>query len=227
MSLNEFERNGEVAYTVSEWENYARLHASVTTSVQLALYRESCQYLSGSVVDCGCGSAKISPLLAGNESVTAYTGIDYAQEMIAVAQQIVQTLDRSSFTVLHSRIEDVKGQFNSAVSIHSYYAWPEPVVTLKHIFDMLAEGANFVLATPNPGLCLEKLLQDAEKELVAHPDFGAFKRYNLKLGNNPQANFISMDALIRQTQEAGFKVVECHQRHFAGGVNFLVLRKET
>ncbi len=227
MSLNECEPNDESAYSVSEWENYARLHASVTTSVQLALYRESCKYLSGSVVDCGCGSAKMAPLLAGQESVTAYTGVDYAQEMVSVARQVVQTLARPTFTVLHSRIEDVDGQFNSAVSIQSYYAWPEPVVTLKYIFDMLVEGANFVLTTPNRELNMGKLLQDAEKELVAHPDFAAFKRYNLNLANNPQANFISMDTLIRQAQEAGFKVVECHQRHFDGGINFLVLRKET
>ncbi|HRJ54455.1 MAG TPA: class I SAM-dependent methyltransferase [Candidatus Thiothrix moscowensis] len=227
MSLNDFERNGEVVYTVSEWENYARLHASVTTSVQLALYRESCKHLSGSVVDCGCGSAKMAPLLAGQASVTAYTGIDYAQEMVSVARQVVQTLNRSSFTIRHNRIEDEVGQFDGAVSIQSYYAWPEPVVTLKHIFDLLVDGANFVLATPNRELCLEKLLQDAEKELVAHPDFGAFKHYNLKLAGNPQANFISMDGLIRQVQQAGFRVRECHQQHFGGGMNFLVLRKET
>lgn len=226
MSLNEFNHGNDVSYEISEWENYARLHASVTTSVQLDLYREAYKYLSGDVVDCGCGSAKLAPLLADNESVKSYTGVDYAQEMVTVARQVIQTLHRPSFTVLHSMIEDVTSQFDSAVSIQSYYAWPDPLVTLKHIYTMLRVGAKFVLATPNGELCLEKLLQDAEKELIAHPDFGAFKDYNLKLAHNPQANFVSMDNLIRQAQQAGFMVEECHQRHFGGGINFLVLRRE-
>lgn len=226
MSLNEFTSGGEVAYTVAEWEHYARLHASVTTSVQLALYRDACHYLSGSVADCGCGSAKIAPLLADNSQVTAYTGIDYAQEMVAVAQQVVQTLHRPSFKVLHHKIEEVEGRFDSAVSIHSYYSWPDPLLTLKHIAAMLAEGGKFVLATPNQYLCMAKLLREAEKELVAHPDFDAFRRYNLQLASKPLANFISMDGLVKHAQAAGFGLVECHQRHFGGGVNFLVLQKE-
>lgn len=226
MSLDAFKRSDELTYALSEWENYARLHASVTTSVQLDLYRDACNYLSGSVVDCGCGSAKIAPLLADNESITAYIGVDYAQEMVAVARQVIQTLQRPSFTIMHSMIEDLAGRFDSAVSIQSYYAWPEPLLTLKRIAVMLHPGANFILATPNRALSLEKLLRNAEKELVAHPDFDAFKHYNLKLANNPQANFISMDGLIRQAQKAGFEVVECHQRHFDGGINFLVLRRE-
>ncbi|MDD5393256.1 MAG: methyltransferase domain-containing protein [Thiothrix sp.] len=226
MSLHEHSPAGEAAYAVTEWEHYARLHASVTTSVQLNLYQEACTYLQGSVVDCGCGSAKIAPLLADNPHITAYTGVDYAQEMVTVARQVVQTLQRPSFTIAHSMIEAVDARFDSGVSIQSYYSWPDPVLTLKHIFTMLTEGASFVLATPNQRLCLEKLLRDAEKELVAHPDFAAFKHYNLKLGDNPQANFISMDGLIRQAQEVGFRVLECHQRHFSGGVNFLVLHKE-
>ena len=227
MSLNELGHTGEAAYSVGEWESYARLHASVTTTVQLALYREACSHLFGSVVDCGCGSAKIAPLLVDNERVTAYTGVDYAQEMVTVARQVVKTLQRPAFGIQHCLIEEVQAQFSSAVSIQSYYAWPEPVKTLQHIFNMLASNAVFVLATPNEKLCLEKLLYDAEKELVAHPDFMAFKRYNLQLAHNPQANFISMDGLIKQTQDAGFRVMECHQRHFGGGINFLVLHKDS
>lgn len=226
MSLNEFNHSSTVTYEISEWENYARLHASVTTSVQLNLYHEACEHLSGAVVDCGCGSAKIAPLLADKESVTSYTGVDYAQEMVTVARQVIQTLHRPSFTILHSMIEGVTNRFDSAVSIQSYYAWPDPLLTLKHIHTMLRDGAKFVLATPNGELCLEKLLQDAEKELIAHPDFSAFKNYNLKLAHNPEANFVSMDNLVRQAQQAGFMIEECHQRHFRGGINFLVLRKE-
>lgn len=82
-----------------------------------------------------------------------------------------------------------------------------------------------MLATPNPSLDLFELIKQARKELLAHPDFEDFQAYNLKLAANPQANFVSMDQLIQETQQAGFEVMECHQYHFLGGLNFLVLRK--
>jgi SAM-dependent methyltransferase len=225
MKTNSLNLGNQPAYPVSEWGAYARLFASVTTSVQLAVYREACTYLLGDVVDCGCGAAKIAPLLADNEGVLSYTGIDYAQEMVAVARWVVGTLQHPDFSIHPGKIEETGGCFTSAVSIQSYYSWPEPLVTLRHIFGMLADDAVFVLATPNRNLCPEKLLKEAEKELLAHPDFQAYKAYNLKLATNPQANFISMDALVRQVQQVGFQVLECHQRHFSGGLNFLVLHK--
>lgn len=215
-----------ITYAVSEWENYANLFASVTTSVQLAVYREACQYLHGDVVDCGCGTAKLAPLLADNADITSYTGIDYAEEMVNVAQNIIQRLQRDDFAILHSKIEDVHAQFTAGVSIQSYYAWPNPIATLSSIYALLAPQSVFILATPNTDLPIEQLLMDAEKELIAHPDFAAYKRYNLQLAMNPQANFISMDALIKQVQQVGFHVIECHQRHFRGGLNFLVLSKD-
>ena len=218
-----------MTYPVSEWEKYARLHASVTTSFQLAVYKEACNYLSGDVVDCGCGTAKIAPLLVDNNVVRSYTGIDFAKEMVIVSKWIVQKLQQKSFTIEHSKIEDLKGKeefFNSAVSIQSYYSWPDPLPILSHIYKMLARDGVFVLVTPNPSISLEALAKEAEKELIAHPDFEAFKEYNLQLAGNTQANFISMDGLISQAQEAGFKVQKCHQNHFLGGLNFLVLKKE-
>lgn len=218
-----------ITYPVSEWEKYARLHASVTTSFQLAVYKEACKYLSGSIVDCGCGTAKIAPLLADNNTVISYTGVDFAEEMVIVSKWILQKLQQKSFTIEHSKIEELKGKegfFNSGVSIQSYYSWPNPLLVLRHIYKMLASGGVFVLVTPNQSLSLEKLAKESEKELIAHPDFEAFKEYNLQLAGNTQANFISMDGLISQAQEVGFKVQECHQNHFLGGLNFLVLKKE-
>jgi len=47
----------------------------------------------------------------------------------------------------------------------------------------------------------------------------------LQLAGNTQANFIEMDELISLVQEVGFMVQECHQNHFLGGLNFLVLKK--
>jgi len=221
--------NQAIAYPVSEWEKYARLHASVTTSFQLAVYKEACKYLSGDIVDCGCGTAKIAPFLANNKKVTSYTGIDYAEEMVMVARWVLQKLQQKSFSIEECKIEELKGKegyFTSGVSVQSYYSWSDPLLVLSHIYNMLASNGIFVLVTPNQSLSLEGLAIEAEKELIAHPDFDAFKDYNLQLASNTQANFISMNDLISQTQEVGFRVQECHQKHFRGGVNFLVLKKE-
>jgi SAM-dependent methyltransferase len=214
-------------YPESEWNSYARLFAAVTTSVQLAVYREACLHLSGDVVDCGCGSAKLAPFLADNEQVSSYTGVDYSAEMVTAAEWVVSNVERASFNIQHCKIEEAAGSYDTAVSIQSYYSWPEPLVTLQHIADLLKPAGRFVLATPNPTLSLTSLAKDARKELLAHPDFQAFENYNLQLAANPQANFVSMDELIKQVQHVGFEVIECHQRHFQGGLNFLLLRKKT
>lgn len=213
-------------YPASEWNTYARLFTAVTTSMQLDVYREACLHLQGDVVDCGCGSAKIAPFLADMKSVSSYTGIDYAVEMITAAHWVLSTLDQPNFSLQHCKIEEAQGSFDSAVSIQSYYTWPDPLQVLSHIAKLLKTGGSFVLVTPNQQLDLHKLIKDARKELLAHPDFEDYKEYNLKLANNPDANFVEMDSLIEQAKQVGFSVSECHQRHFKGGLNFLVLHKK-
>jgi SAM-dependent methyltransferase len=226
LNMNTPTLTNQPPYLMQEWDNYARLFASVTTSMQLEVYREACLHLSGDVIDCGCGSAKIAPLLLDEERVVSYTGVDYAEEMVSMARWILNNLQCSAFTIRHGKIEDVDNrQFTSGVSIQSYYSWSDPVAVLTHVFTILAPGAVFVLATPNRKLELAELARDAWKELLAHPDFEAYKAYNLKLATNPQAHFISMGDLVSQVQQLGFRVEECHQRHFRGGLNFLVLRK--
>lgn len=214
------------SYLVSEWDNYAELFASVTTSMQVAVYKEACLHLSGTIIDCGCGSAKIAPFLATDEGVCSYTGVDLSELMIQTAQRILQQLRRPRFTVQHNRIEAMPtGCFTSGVSIQSYYSWPKPEIVLSAIYQLLAPQATFVLVTPNRQLPVDALAKDAEQELLAHPDFSAYKAYNLQLATNANAHFVDMDELIGQVRQTGFQVQEAHQRHFRGGLNFLVLTR--
>ena len=146
--------------------------------------------------------------------------------MVAVARQLITKLRRDDFCILHCKIEDVMDtQFTSAVSIHSYYAWPEPEAVLRHIHDLIIPGGMFVLATPNENLDMPKLLSNASRELIAHPDYEEFVHYNLQLVENPNAKFTPLDTLVKQAHNVGFKIHECHQRHYLGGVNFLLLEK--
>lgn len=216
------------SYSVSEWNDYAHLFAYVTPSIQLAIYEEACNHLYDSVVDCGSGTAKIASLLVDNPNITSYTGVDYSEEMIAVANWILQKLQRSNFQALHKRIEEIADQqYACAVSIQSYYAWSNPELTLQVIFQVLKPQGKFVLASPNKTLPLKlnELASDLYKELIAHPYLEAYMDYNRKLAENTEANFIEMDDLIKQVQQVGFHVEECHQRHLRGGLNFLVLSK--
>jgi len=212
-------------YSILEWNGYSRSFASVMTHVQRELYHDAARYLTGSVIDLGAGAARLAPLLADNPDISHYTAVEYADDMVEIANFTLDKLDQPTFRVLHQKIEDTSGQFSSAVSLHSFYAWDDPVAVLRHIYDMLLPGSTFVLATPNKNLNQKKLYQDAKKELMWHPDFEIFKEYNIQLANNPSANFVSMDTLIRKVHQAGFEVCSAHTEHYSGGVNFLVMTK--
>lgn len=213
------------SYSLAGWNRYARAHASVMTSYQWEMFRECAAQLSGHVIDCGCGTARIAPLLSDREQVLSYTGVDMSPDMVDMARWMVSWAERDDFRIQQGLIEKVEGRFNSAVSIHSYYTWPDPLKVLTHIHAMLYQKSRFVLVTPNAELDMEHLLQESARELIAHPDFDHFRRLNMELANNPGAAFVSMDTLVEQSRKVGFAVVECHQRHFLGGVNFLVLEK--
>jgi SAM-dependent methyltransferase len=212
-------------YKNTTWDQYARCHLSVLTSFQWALFKEAASYLTGDVVDCGCGTARLAPLLADQNTVNSYTGIDYSPEMVNMANWVTSNLSTKSFNIIQNKIENISGRFSSAVSIHSYYTWPDTGLVLSSIYQMLLADSYFVLVTPSPDINMKKLLVEAEKELFGHPDFALFRELNLLLSENRSAKFVSMDALIDETRRTGFKIIECHQKHYLGGVNFLVLRK--
>jgi len=212
-------------YKVKNWDTYARSHASVITSFQWDLYQEAVQYMVGDVVDYGCGTAKLAPILDDNQQIDSYTGVDFSPEMVKMARWIVAQLTNKAFTIKQQKIEQTTGLYSSAVSIHSYYSWINTQVVLSNIYQCLKKEGVFVLVTPNPKLDMAKLIEQSNKELLAHPDAESFRQLNFLFEKTAYARFISMDALILDCQTAGFKIIECHQRHYLGGVNFLVLRK--
>ncbi len=217
----------ETGYKNSTWNQYARCHVSVTSSLQLELFKEAASHLQGDVADFGCGTARLIPLLIDKETVTSYTGVDYSPEMVTMAKQWATTLNLPAkpITIIEDKIENISGRFSTAVSIHSYYSWTDTEQVLFNIHRMLDKDGYFILATPNPQIDMNLLLAEAQKELYAHPDFEAFRNLNLELSKNPNAKFVTMDTIIDEARHTGFKVIECHQKHYLGFVNFLVLKK--
>ena len=214
-------------FTVQDWNDYARLFASVQTQVQRELQQEAVKYLKGRVGDFGCGCAKVGWLLSDSEMIESYIGIDASIEMINIARESIKEIEPiNEQSVHHGFIEDYNlTSFDTGVSLNSYYSWPNPLATLKHIYNLIEEGGTFVLATPNKSLDLILLDKQAKKELIGHPDYNKFREYNLKLINDKGANLVCMAELIEQVQSVGFKVEACHQEFYCGGINFLVLSK--
>lgn len=213
-------------YQPEEWQEYARSFASVQTSFQRELQLTSAALLSGDIVDLGCGSAKLAPFLTDRPEVKSYLGIDYSEQMLNIADWLMAQLECSTFSTHHGKIEDYHGKiFDSAVSLNSYYSWPQPQKVLAHIYTLLKPGGTFVLATPNTRLDMQAMEKEAKKELLTHPDWQTFRKMNAALSNNQGARFIDMADLVRQVLTVGFSMVSCHQSFYLGGLNFLVLVK--
>ena len=216
-------------YQQYQWNRYAASFGSVQTNFQRELQLATLSHLTGNVADFGCGTAKLAPMLNGIDKVSSYLGIDYSRQMIDSANVLMSSLNHASFTVQESKIEEFTGRsFDSAVSINSYYSWPEPEMVLRHIAELLKPGGMFVLATPNRQIRkqMPKMLREAEKELLLHPCWSAFKAQNLAIVDNEDAHFITMDDLITQVRTVGFEVHSCHQSFYLGALNFLVLSKK-
>lgn len=214
-------------YQETDWSDYAWPFASVQTPFQRELQQEAVKYVKGKVGDFGCGCAKIGWLLSDSEMIESYIGIDASIEMTNIARKYLKEMEPiNEQSVYHGFIEDYNlTSFDTAVSLNSYYSWPNPLATLKHIYNLIEDGGTFVLATPNKSLDLILLDKKAKKELIGHPDYKKFREYNLKLINDKGANLVDMAGLIEQVQSVGFKVEACHQEFYCGGLNFLVLSK--
>jgi SAM-dependent methyltransferase len=213
-------------YQEQVWNNYAETHLSVLPSLQTTVYRYIADLAEGHIVDFGCGTARFAAFLNGNENVKSYTGIDYSLDMVEKARWLLEQLPYTDWKILHDCIENIsKEQFTCGVSINSYYSWDDPVTTLSAIHQLLEDSSTFLLVTPNPSLSMKKLEKEADKELIGHPHYPAFKAHNFALAGNEKALFIPMDKLVRQVLDVGFKIVACHQEFYLGGLNFLKLEK--
>lgn len=216
-------------YHNRQWDQYANAFGSIQTQFQRELQLAACRLLFGDVADFGCGAAKLAALLSDDPKVQSYTGIDYSKQMLANAEQILRRLAKPSFRLWQGKIEHyVERQFDSAVSLNSFYSWPDPQRVLSHIAQTLKPQGILVLATPNREIAkqMPNMLSEAEKELMLHPAWQQFKQQNLEFVQNPDAHFIEMDNIINQAHAAGFAVESCHQHFYLGALNFLVLKKK-
>lgn len=205
------------------WNDYASSFARITTRYQSALYRDIAAAVWGRIIDHGCGSAKPAPYLANKPELTHYLGVDASPLMVQLGQQTLTRLADPRFSIICSSIEELEldKPFDFAISINSYYAWPDPIHVLKKINTMLVKGGGFILATPNEKLDMQGLMQDSQQDFPLSPEFQMFRKCNDLLAQLGTENFVSMDTLVGQLRATDFAIELCQAEHFDGGLNVI------
>ncbi len=213
------------AHKITDWNQYAAPFQSVMPSEMVRLNRDAAGKLYGTVADFGCGTGKIIPYTTSQDRVTRYIGIDMSYAMVKGAKWMAQQFPAKPCKIIESRIELVSIEpVDSAVSINSYYTWDDPLQVLKHISRQIKRDGGFVLATLNPGINMQALLEEAEKEQIANPFWKAFASQNLAICDSPNTHLVEIDELIEQVREAGFGVNMAHTDFYGGGLSYLVLK---
>lgn len=211
---------------IANWDAYSVPFTSVMPQQMLRLNQEVASYMRGDVADFGCGGGKIIPFLLTKDTVSSYTGIDSSKDMIERARWMARQYSPGKAILINNKIEDVSLRHtDSALSINSYYVWPDPMKVLAHIHMQLTTGSCFVLATINSSIDMPALLAEAEKELIAHPHWAEFKQHNLGISASRDINLVDMDTLIGQIRYVGFRVRAAHQSLYNGGLSFVVCDK--
>ncbi len=208
------------------WSHYATSFSRITTRYQSTLYRDIAALAHGRVIDFGCGPAKLAPYLAAREKVNSYLGVDACPLMVQLGQQLLSELTVPNYSVTCSTIESLAvNGFDFGVSVNSYYVWQSPLIVLENIRNCLAEGADFILATPNKQLDMDRLMQDSRQDFLLSPDFRDFRDCNKQLANFHDSRFVTLDTLISQLQSVGFAILHCHSHYFDGGLSFIHARR--
>lgn len=208
-------------YATQEWNEYAPAHLTATAAMQLVLNKAVAQNLKGIVADFGCGTALIAQILAQNPDVYRYVGIDQADDMVRQAKRRINKLAKPSYRVLHNTIQDaIFEPADYGISINSAYAWDDLERNLAAIYKHILPGGKFIIATPNPKMDMPKLLEAAKAELLMHPDFDQFYQINLALADHPAKDFMPMHDLVAHCHAAGFRLDNCNQEHYLGGLNY-------
>lgn len=207
------------------FDQYSSSFAWVTPHCVAEVYAEAAKHVSGAIVDCGCGPCKFAPYLADNSNMTSYCGIDYSPKMVALGQQLLNQLQDPRFRVQCGDVADISGTYDCAVSLQSYYAWPNPEQSLSRVYHSLNSGGKLVLATVNSKLNIEALLKTASRDWLLNPLWQEYEAHNRQIVNNAQSIFESLDKLVGIIRCIGFELQEAHTQYYNGGLNFIVASK--
>lgn len=207
------------------FNDYAPLFAAITPACVREVYLETAGLVNGSVIDCGSGPCKMASYLADTPDLLSYIGVDYSREMVALGQQLLSQLGDKRFSVQCDSVDNIRGEFDNAISLQSYYAWPNHIKSLTRIHQSLVPGGKFVLGTANNCLDLNALLAEASKDWMLNPLWDPYVQHNRSIAQKTTGRFDCLDTLIGELRSVGFVVVEAHTRFYDGGLNYVVCIK--
>jgi len=197
-----------------QWDRYADVFSPITSRYQSDMYDLAAKYAYGSVIDCGCGAAKLAPYLTEYDSVTSYLGVDSSIKMIELANVLLSKLDKPNYTTSCNAIEQTTGEYDCAISLQSYYSWTDKEEILNHIFNILAPGGTLILGTVNAELDAEKLLRKASNDLLMYPGWDTYSKMNRELAHLSNYNFCTLDELVDTVRRCGFKLKNRNIKRF-------------
>ena len=206
-----------------DWNKYSTSHLGVLVSVQHEVYTYTSTRVKGHVLDAGCGSARSMGYIQENPQVESYTGVDLSCEMIKQARWLRQNLPYEKAHLMCSDIDEILGEFDSIISIHSIYSWSDITKKLMHLFKLLKPGGLFILVTPNNKFDVDKLSKLVKRETLGNPFFEEFLSMNYAIAN--EINYVAIDYWIKQVISVGFRVQAAHENFFLGGASYLELLK--
>ena len=212
-------------YSTRLWDKYSPSHLGVMVSVQREVYKDLSERAYGKVLDAGCGSGRIMAYLKDNQDVSSYLGVDASHNMIEHASWLKEQLAFEQAVLNESLVEDVSGQYDCIVSVHSYYSWSEPQQVLAHLYGLLRVNGKFLLVTPNDNFDTEQLTKVVRQELLGHPYYDEFISINQSIAEKAKAEqlYVPIDELIVRVRKAGFRVNAAHSDFFLGGASYLEL----
>lgn len=213
--------------TTDIFNGYAKMFAKFTTPYQLQTYEAVTGFLTGRVLDAGCGPAKLSAFIPIVSAVKSYLGVDNCEPMVKEGRKLLELLKRKNFDIRHQSIEETTETFDTVVSVQSYYAWSDSMSTMQHLYRQTATGGTLVMVTANNQLDIDFLIRQCSRAYARDPDWAQYVKYNQTLATLPKGRYVSLDTLIGEVRDSGYQVVHTDTTLFEGGVNLVVGIKST
>lgn len=211
---------------IISWNYYAESFHSIMPPVMVELNSAVAKKLYGRIVDYGCGAAKLLPYLNSNSEVKSYTGVDMSKDMLELADVASGQYSNLSTQFIHGNILDVSiSECDCAVSINSFYSWPDPKKIVRKIFEDLNEQGVFVIGTLSKSINMRQLLDEAEPMFTDNQYWPDFKRLNIDIIDHPNTYLVDLPQLCDLLTDVGFEIVRADDQFYSGGLCLVEAKK--